>query len=190
MQVIKQSLRKKILEVAMKEFEENGFEGTSMRAISEGAGTSLGNLYHYFHSKDDLYTSCLMPVLDACIAGMSKTFDVSDAAIAQTASHMARYVSDHAREFRLIVSGPAKHYAAFLDRFTDCIAQKLKAHAVESGVDCVANPDFYGALSLAFISSLRGIMESSQDKDQIRTFVMELMYYLFAGYRSRLEALK
>ena len=189
MQVIKESLRKKILEVALKEFEEKGFEGTSMRAISEGAGTSLGNLYHYFHSKDDLYASCLMPVLDECIQCMSMLFDVSDAAISQTAAHMARYVSDHSREFKIIVQGPARHYTAFLDRFTDCIALKLKEYAIEAGVDCVANPDFYGAVALAFISSLRGIMESSLTQAQTEGYVKELMYFLFAGYRSRMEKL-
>ena len=189
MQVIKESLRKKILEVALKEFEEKGYEATSMRAISEGAGTSLGNLYHYFHSKDDIYTSCLMPVLDECIAHMSQMFDVSDEAISQTAFHMARYVSNHAREFKIIVKGPAKHYTAFLDRFTDCIAQKLKQYALEAGVDRVSNPDFYGAVALAFISSLRGIMESSLSQSLTEDYVTELMYFLFAGYRSRMESM-
>lgn len=190
MQVIKESLRKKILEVALKEFEEKGYEATSMRAISEGAGTSLGNLYHYFHSKDDIYASCLMPILDECIACMSLAFDVSDAAISQTAFHMARYVSEHAREFKIIVQGPVKHYAAFLERFTDCIAQKLKQYAMEAGVDKVSNPGFYGAVALAFISSLRGIMESSLSEEQTEGYVMELMYFLFADYRSRMEQLR
>ena len=190
MQVIKESLRKKILEVALKEFEEKGYEGTSMRTISEGAGTSLGNLYHYFHNKDDIYASCLMPVLDECIDCMSRMFDVSDDAIAQTAFHMARYVSTHAREFKIIVTGPARHYTAFLDRFTDCIAQKLKHYAREAGVDRAANPDFYGAVALAFISSLRGIMESSLSEEQTQAYVKELMYFLFAGCRSRLEGLR
>lgn len=189
MQVIKESLRKKILEVALKEFEEKGYEGTSMRSISEGAGTSLGNLYHYFHSKDDIYASCLMPVLDECIDCMSRMFDVSDAAIAQTAFHMARYVSAHSREFKIIVTGPAKHYTAFLDRFTDCIAQKLKHYALEAGADWAANPDFYGAVALGFISSLRRIMESSLTQTQTEGYVKELMYFFFVGYLSRLEGL-
>ena len=190
MQVIKESLRKKILEVGLKEFEEKGYEGTSMRAISEGAGTSLGNLYHYFHSKDDIYASCLRPVLDECIRCMSALFDVSDAAIAQTAFHMARYVTEHSREFKIIVDGPVKHYAAFLERFTNCIAEKLKEHAMEVGVDCVTNPDFYGAVALAFISSLRGIMENSQNEAQTQAHIRELMFFMFAGYRSRMEALR
>ena len=189
MQVIKESLRIRILEVALREFEERGYEGTSMRAISEGAGTSLGNLYHYFHSKDDIYASCLTPVLDECISCMSLLFDVSDASITETASHMAHYVSTHAREFK-IMQGPVKHYALFLERFTDCIARKLKQYAEDAGVDCVANPDFYGAVALAFISSLRGIMERSLSEAQTQAYVMELMHFLFADYRRRLEALR
>jgi len=190
MQVIKESLRIRILEVALKAFEERGYEGTSMRVISEGAGTSLGNLYHYFHSKDDIYASCLMPVLDECISCMSMLFDVSDASITETAAQMARYVSTHSREFKIIVQGPVKHYALFLERFTDCIAQKLKQYAVEAGVDSASNPDFYGAVALAFISSLRGIMESNLSEAQTQTYVMELMHFLFADYRRRMDALR
>jgi AcrR family transcriptional regulator len=34
--------------------EERGYEQTTMRAIAEKAGVSLGNAYHYFGSKDHL----------------------------------------------------------------------------------------------------------------------------------------
>jgi AcrR family transcriptional regulator len=43
-----------ILETALEIFRERGYEETTMRALAERAGVSLGNAYHYFRSKEQL----------------------------------------------------------------------------------------------------------------------------------------
>ena len=43
-----------ILNTALELLYERGYENTTMRAIAEKAGVSLGNAYHYFGSKDHL----------------------------------------------------------------------------------------------------------------------------------------
>ena len=43
-----------ILETALEMFRERGYEETTMRAIAEKAGVSLGNAYYYFGSKEHL----------------------------------------------------------------------------------------------------------------------------------------
>jgi AcrR family transcriptional regulator len=43
-----------ILETALNIFRERGYEETTMRAIAEKAGVSLGNAYYYFRSKEYL----------------------------------------------------------------------------------------------------------------------------------------
>lgn len=43
-----------ILNTALDLLAERGFEKTTMRAIAEKAGVSLGNAYHYFKSKEHL----------------------------------------------------------------------------------------------------------------------------------------
>ncbi len=43
-----------ILKTALEMLHERGYENTTMRAIAEKAGVSLGNAYHYFGSKDHL----------------------------------------------------------------------------------------------------------------------------------------
>jgi AcrR family transcriptional regulator len=43
-----------ILNTALEMLHERGYENTTMRAIAEKAGVSLGNAYHYFGSKDHL----------------------------------------------------------------------------------------------------------------------------------------
>lgn len=46
--------RAKILEAALDLFRERGYDETTMRAVAERAGTSLGNAYYYFASKEHL----------------------------------------------------------------------------------------------------------------------------------------
>ncbi|MFF8956438.1 TetR family transcriptional regulator [Streptomyces sp. NPDC014894] len=43
-----------ILETALRLFQENGYDKTTMRAIAKEAGVSVGNAYYYFSSKEHL----------------------------------------------------------------------------------------------------------------------------------------
>jgi AcrR family transcriptional regulator len=46
--------RQRSVDAALELFRENGYDGTTMRAVAQRAGVSLGNAYYYFASKDDL----------------------------------------------------------------------------------------------------------------------------------------
>ena len=54
----------KIKKAAKRIFFKKGFVGTSMDSIATEAGLAKGTLYIYFKSKDDLYLSLMLPVLD------------------------------------------------------------------------------------------------------------------------------
>lgn len=49
--------RSKLLSVAIAEFAQKGFQGTNVNIIAKKAGISVGALYRYFPSKDDLFLS-------------------------------------------------------------------------------------------------------------------------------------
>ena len=61
MQVLKEEVRQKIKKAAISEFEENGYQKTSMRSIALNAGVTVGNLYRYFKNKDDLFNVIIQP---------------------------------------------------------------------------------------------------------------------------------
>jgi AcrR family transcriptional regulator len=46
--------RAKIVEAALALFREKGYDDTTMRAVAQRAGVSLGNAYYYFASKEHL----------------------------------------------------------------------------------------------------------------------------------------
>ncbi|WP_045825739.1 TetR/AcrR family transcriptional regulator [Teredinibacter turnerae] len=56
--------REKVLNVAVLEFAERGFAGTNINVIAEKAGISIGAMYSYFASKEDLFLSIVSRQLD------------------------------------------------------------------------------------------------------------------------------
>lgn len=57
MQTKKEVVQKAIVQAASKEFLDKGFEKASLRQIVKNAGTTLGNFYNYYDSKEALYAS-------------------------------------------------------------------------------------------------------------------------------------
>lgn len=47
-------MRARIQNVAMELFDRDSFENVSVEQIAQAAGCSVGNIYHYFKSKDEL----------------------------------------------------------------------------------------------------------------------------------------
>ena len=61
MQVLKETIRKKIREAALNEFKKKGYQKTSMRSIASRAELTVGNLYRYFKNKDELFNVIIQP---------------------------------------------------------------------------------------------------------------------------------
>lgn len=53
-QYLKEEVRERILEAALREFAAGGFEGATMAGIARAAGISTGNVYRYYRSKEAL----------------------------------------------------------------------------------------------------------------------------------------
>ena len=47
-------MRSRIQQTAVDLFNREGFENVSVEEIAQAAGCSVGNIYHYFKSKDEL----------------------------------------------------------------------------------------------------------------------------------------
>ena len=47
--------RRRIMEAATKEFAEKGFTAANINTIAKNAGISIGSMYNYFASKEDLF---------------------------------------------------------------------------------------------------------------------------------------
>lgn len=64
-QQIKNERRAQILNAALRVFARKGFSGTKMSDIAAEAGLSYGLTYHYFNSKDEIFTELVKYATEA-----------------------------------------------------------------------------------------------------------------------------
>ena len=63
-QILKESVKKLIVDSAIKDIFDNGYSESSMRRIATNAQMTVGNLYRYFKNKDELVNYIIQPVMD------------------------------------------------------------------------------------------------------------------------------
>ncbi len=63
MQILKEDIKSEILRQARREFREKGYRGANLREIARAAGMTVGNIYRYFGSKDELFRDLLAPII-------------------------------------------------------------------------------------------------------------------------------
>ena len=51
--------RERILEVGITEFSSKGYENANINTIARNAGISIGLMYKYFSTKEDLFLTCI-----------------------------------------------------------------------------------------------------------------------------------
>lgn len=66
---ISEDKRRHILETAIREFATKGYDGTNINVVAKKAGISVGSMYKYFESKEDLF----LMIIDICIQVLEDT---------------------------------------------------------------------------------------------------------------------
>lgn len=54
-----QQTRRRIMDYALAEFSKRGYGASSVNTICASKAVSKGIIYHYFHTKDELYLACV-----------------------------------------------------------------------------------------------------------------------------------
>jgi AcrR family transcriptional regulator len=93
---------KQIIDTAVKEFVEKGYEGTSMNSIAMRAGLSKGGLYHHFHSKDEILIEANNKFMEPIIELMenAKKIKSPTEGLKFYIKEYLKYWSNHARELQ------------------------------------------------------------------------------------------
>ncbi|MFR5875225.1 MAG: TetR/AcrR family transcriptional regulator [Eubacterium sp.] len=70
--------KEKILEIGIEEFSSKGYENANINIIAKNAGISIGLMYKYFSTKEDLFITCVqrgMKILDDAIDTIMRSDD-------------------------------------------------------------------------------------------------------------------
>ena len=74
----KDMIKEKIMKVAIKNFSEVGFHGTSIRHIAAEVGCSLPTIYYYFESKEKMFEKIVFEEFMKINQAWEKRVDLSD----------------------------------------------------------------------------------------------------------------
>ena len=89
--------RKKILEVGIEEFSSKGYENANINIIAKNAGISVGLMYKYFSTKEDLFITCIqrgMSILDTILEDIMN----SDDKLLKKAENVIRATCKHSKK--------------------------------------------------------------------------------------------
>ena len=159
--------RRKLIEVGIRLFGQNGYDAVSTRAITREAGANLSAITYHFGGKEGFYEACLHTILDdmseihrpvvALISDMIETADKDKTALSTVVAHLADQMIralltnsnfDAQRAFLLREHAtPSRFYGQFIDRL----------------------PNFMLAFAEQFVAVATG-MQTGQPETRIRAF--------------------
>lgn len=89
--------RARILDAALKLFEQRGFSDVSMQQIADAAGVTKATLYHHFTGKEDLFATLVRDVINEFWQGTIARAQ-SDGPVEETLRSIVEYVAGAADE--------------------------------------------------------------------------------------------
>ena len=144
--------RERIEGAAKELFIKRGFHATSMRDIAEGADTSLGNLYNYYRTKEDILESIIARYQTVVDSRLRSIFDEVEEpfepeSLAKFGHLIKGLVSMHSDFWLLmyidVLEFENRHFRKMFDglasslrrRFAPYFERLKKAGALQDGVD-------------------------------------------------------
>ncbi|GEM_PF-2158807 len=170
-----------IISAAVNLIQSQGFESMTMKRLAESSGMSVGKLYHFFPSKDELFLTLEIHYFDGLYAHITEAMDLGklknsaprDTFRAMLDAYYA-YAVSHFDLYKLVTS-PPKVFAHFLGTQTEDLAKQelvsaLRAIALfrqhfENALqdkEQLSQAGQVDALFVLFVNSLHGLILMSQ----------------------------
>ncbi|WP_085833991.1 TetR/AcrR family transcriptional regulator [Clostridium merdae] len=94
--------RQELIDIALKQFIENGYEKTSIRSILKEAGGEIGMFYHYFKSKNEIYEAVLEHYNEKYVTKVTEIIDADGLSFDEKLNQLLTGLPDSISEYRLM----------------------------------------------------------------------------------------
>jgi AcrR family transcriptional regulator len=127
----KDERKAEIIDAAVIEFAEKGFEKASMESIAKRANLSKGGVYHHFKSKDEILLSAIKKVAEPARLILDQIVDVgsSTAKLKAYITGYLKYWSKHSKELIFTYASISKSLlnSQFFEPFEDYASETIDA---------------------------------------------------------------
>ncbi|MBN1969074.1 MAG: TetR/AcrR family transcriptional regulator [Candidatus Delongbacteria bacterium] len=198
MRVLKNEVKRKILEVAEEDFLDKGFEATSMREIAQKAEVGLSNIYNYFKNKDEIFMEVLRPLLNAIDKlredhnkekFINTNFFNSIELQREATYAYTNLIKKYKKELRILLF---KSFGSKLHNFKEEFINKqtrtgvdylnlMKSKYPEVNIDI--SPFFIHTMSSWFITIIGEIVSHNLSEEKIERFIEEYISFSTAGWQ-------
>ncbi len=203
MQKLKDDKKKLILTVAHQEFVNNGVRKTSIKQIATSSGVAVGNIYHYFHNKNEIYCAVMQPTIKALYKfieryngkkGLNIEFYSAEEYQQQMVDILLNFVHKHKNELRLLLFHST---GTSLENFRETLiakqaeygetyleGMKKKYPHIINGI----SPLFLHFLCSMWVSMLSVLcMQESLFDEKAISFLKEFIMYGTAGWKRLMQ---
>ena len=196
MQYLKEDVRNNISHAALIEFMENGYDKASIRGIAKRSNTSVGNIYKYFKSKEDIYENLIGCVYHRLMNYINqfdkvelneKSLDVFDALVEK----IMKIFNDSSIEISTLLNQSAgSKYEnckqVFVDFITKIVTDSMNYELSKSGKKLKDNFIIY-LLASSLMESISTIVREKQDGEQVKRLILKMIDIYFFDVKDKLD---
>ncbi|MEG1560391.1 MAG: TetR/AcrR family transcriptional regulator [Clostridia bacterium] len=193
MQTQKDEVKNNIISAAIEEFLVSGYENSSMRIIAANAGITVGNIYSYFNSKDDLFETIVLPTVkeirELISMNISTNNKITKASAIEITGHILTVFLKNRQEF-LILMHSAK--SSKYENIKSVIHQEIKTRLL---IDLfprlpqrMENEIWADTLSLVLLDGIINIvLKSDNDSELMNNLIYDFLLLLFGDIENRIQ---
>lgn len=162
---IRDERKEQIITAAVKVFARRGIIGTKMSMIAAEAGISHGLLYHYFKSKEELFTMLVGQAMEEAEAAMKSVYDLPGTPIDKIRSLTEAVLDEDGAPYFMLIhqartaDGVPEKVKELLDKYSmEIFVEQMRPLFIEgqrAGEVAADDPD---ELIACYLSVLNGLM--------------------------------
>ncbi|KPV59100.1 TetR family transcriptional regulator [Paenibacillus sp. A3] len=186
---IRDERKEQIMEAALKVFSRRGIVGTKMSMIAAEAGISHGLLYHYFKSKDELFTTLVQMAMAGAQDAMKSIYDLQGSPLDKIKYLTNEILDESGRPYFMLI-----HQARTSEGVPEKVKELIAQYSMKSFVDellpvfkegqqtgeiAAGDPAELIAAYLSVLSSL--MMLNAQDEENYRLPSSDILMRMVTG---------
>lgn len=153
MQTLKLEVRQRIVDAALLEFFDEGFEKASLRKIAKNANMTVGNIYAYFKDKSALLDAVMEPIIsdfNKLVVEISSKNDNTLLYLRKVSKQIVHIYRNHRYQIMILMrTMKNEKYINYRSMLSDTIAK-----VILSEIDSVKNIELAKLISNSVISGI------------------------------------